>query len=223
MAPLPAPRPLPLAERTSLSPPPPPPPGPPFTRPRLRAERINRPRLFGGHPRGPAPPSPRAHGSGAREAAAGQRPHGRGAALRGKRGVTGLGGWAPAGEGGPGAPRPPRAGWFLLVAPRGVGRGGNEARSPETRPAPGEAAAHARSDRGPPPRGAGHRVGGSGGAWGGGARFSAPGRAGRTRSGGAQARRSPLRPPRRPWRSRKPPIVRREIHFGGPSESPSFF
>lgn len=44
----------------------------PFTRPRLWAERINRPRLFGGHPCRPCP-TPKSTGVGTREAAAGQQ------------------------------------------------------------------------------------------------------------------------------------------------------
>ncbi|CAN0516394.1 unnamed protein product [Rangifer tarandus platyrhynchus] len=82
MAPLPAPRLLPLAGTTSLSPsspppPPPLPPGPPFTRPGIRAERINRPRLFGGHPHSPGSPFLRAPTGGerGRRRRAG-RPHG---------------------------------------------------------------------------------------------------------------------------------------------------
>lgn len=267
MAPLPAPRPLPLAGRTSLSPSPPPPlpPRPPFTRPQLRAERINRPRLFGGHPRGPGSSfsrSPREWREGV-----GRRPRdprtkghlGRGGKGRGAPG----GGRSRAGEAGLRVPRPPDAGRFLPVAPHGAERGENgghgasSSRGTRARP-PGPAAAPssprirggerpgAPQARRPGPqstfvlasvpglssetprcrqRASAGRSGGKRGS-----RLQRPHSApptrvegGASRSGGAE--RPGTRPsrPAGPRSSRKEPIVRREIHFWGPSESPSFF
>lgn len=245
MAPLPAPRPLPLAEGTSLSPPPPPsPPGPPFRRPGLQAERINRPRLFGGHPRGPAPPSPRDHGSEEQEAAAGRRTHGLGNTDGGAGNREARGGAA-----GPQqvkrasecSGRPGPADFYLLP---GAGRSADRTRaeaqtqSPvlpplgaerRTREARGSGCGAPQAPRPDAPGTfvpAGARRSGSALQWGGGSRGRVLGsgvengasRRARPRRAGPRSSR-----PAGPRRRRKGPIVRREIHFWGPSESSSFF
>lgn len=269
MAPLPAPRPLPLAGRTSLSPSPPPPlpPRPPFTRPQLRAERINRPRLFGGHPRGPGSSfsrSPREWREGV-----GRRP--RDPRTEGHLGRGGKGRGAPGGGAGPGQVkrdsgshgRPTLADFYLLPrTERSAERTGATEPAPPEAPArappPGPAAAPssprirggerpgAPQARRPGPQStfvlasapglssgtprcrqrasAGRSEGKPG------SRLPRPHSApptrvegGASRSGGAE--RPGTRPsrPAGPRSSRKEPIVRREIHFWGPSESPSFF
>lgn len=100
--------------------------GTPFTRPGLRAERINRTRLFGGHPRGPGSPfspNPREW----REGSGGRPTDPR---TEGHLGREAFG----ASDEGLRVSRPPGTSWLLLVAPRRAQGGARREWGPGPKP-----------------------------------------------------------------------------------------